>query len=136
MVKPFNVEILKRTIDAIIRNREMLRNSFSGNQRQEDKVKKLEMKSADEKLLGRIVDVINANISNSDLTSRRCPPKLVLAGYTCIRKMKELTNQSTRDLIRNVRLKQAASLLSENTKIFLMLLTQRVHHVGSLFNSV
>lgn len=66
MVKPFNVEILKRTIDAIIRNREMLRNSFSGNQRQEDKVKKLEMKSADEKLLGRIVDVINANISNSD----------------------------------------------------------------------
>lgn len=44
----------------------MLRNSFSGNQRQEDKVKKLEMKSADEKLLGRIVDVINANISNSD----------------------------------------------------------------------
>ena len=28
------------------------------------------------------------------------------------RKLKELTNQSTRDLIRNVRLKQAASLLA------------------------
>lgn len=136
MVKPFNVEILKRTIDAIIRNREMLRNSFSGNQRQEDKVKKLEMKSADEKLLGRIVDVINANISNSDFNIEKMSTEIGISRVHLHRKMKELTNQSTRDLIRNVRLKQAASLLSENTKIFLMLLTQRVHHVGSLFNSV
>ena len=29
------------------------------------------------------------------------------------RKLKELTNQSTRDLIRNIRLNQAANLLSE-----------------------
>lgn len=113
MVKPFNVDILKKTVAAIIRNREMLRNSFSGNQRQEDKVKKLEMKSADEKLLGRIVDVINANISNSDFKIERMSTEIGISRVHLHRKMKELTNQSTRDFIRNVRLKQAASLLAE-----------------------
>ena len=32
---------------------------------------------------------------------------------TCNRKLKELTNQTTRDFIRNIRLKQAAELLSK-----------------------
>ena len=35
-----------------------------------------------------------------------------IGGVHLHRKLKELTNQSTRDLIRNVRLKQAASLLA------------------------
>jgi CheY-like chemotaxis protein len=46
MVKPFNIEILKKTVQNIIRNRDMLRNSFSGNQHQEDKVQKVALKSA------------------------------------------------------------------------------------------
>lgn len=112
MVKPFNIEILKKTVEAIIRNREMLRNSFSGNQQQKDKVKKVEMKSADEKLLARIVDVINANIGNPDFNVEMMSAEIGISRVHLHRKMKELTNQSTRDFIRNVRLKQAALLLS------------------------
>jgi DNA-binding response OmpR family regulator/nitrogen-specific signal transduction histidine kinase len=112
MVKPFNVEILKKTMEAIIRNREMLRNSFSGNQMQDDKVRKVEFKSADEKLLTKIVDIINANIANTDFNVEMMSAEIGISRVHLHRKMKELTNQSTRDFIRNTRLKQAAQLLS------------------------
>ena len=36
MVKPFNTELLKKTIANLINNRRLLRNKFSGAQQQED----------------------------------------------------------------------------------------------------
>lgn len=42
MVKPFNTELLKKTIANLIANRKLLRNKFSGAQQQEDKMEKLQ----------------------------------------------------------------------------------------------
>ena len=43
MVKPFNTELLKKTIANLIANRKLLRNKFSGAQQQEDKMEKITM---------------------------------------------------------------------------------------------
>ena len=48
MVKPFNTDLLKKTIANLINNRRLLRNKFSGAQQQEDKMEKITMKSSDE----------------------------------------------------------------------------------------
>lgn len=90
----------------------MLRNSFSGNQQQKDKISKITMKSPDDKLLERIMKVINKNLSNPELNVEMISTEVGISRVHLHRKLKELTNQSTRDLIRNVRLQQAASLLS------------------------
>lgn len=113
IVKPFRIDILKKTVESIIKRRELLRNSFSGSQEQTDKVQKIEVKSPDEKLMERIMNVINAQLSNPSLSVEMIAGEVGISRVHLHRKLKELTNQSTRDFIRNIRLKQAAALLAE-----------------------
>lgn len=113
MVKPFNTELLKSTIANLIANRKLLKSKFSGAQQQEDKVQKLTMKSADEILMSKIMKVINENLSNSDLNVEMLAVNVGLSRVHVHRKLKELTNLSARDFIKNIRLQQAATLLKE-----------------------
>lgn len=111
MTKPFNIDILRKTVKNIIKSREVLKNCFSGNQEQEIKKPIFEMQSTDNKLMDRIMNVINRNISNHGLNVEMIAQEVGISRVHLHRKLKELTNQSTRDLIRNVRLKHAAGLL-------------------------
>lgn len=113
IAKPFNMEILKETVNNIIHNREILRNTYKGNQQQEDKVRKIQLKSADEKLMEKVMKVINDHISNPDLSVEMITDIVGISRVHLHRKLKELTNQTTRDFIRNIRLKQAADLLRD-----------------------
>lgn len=113
MVKPFNTELLKSTIANLIANRKLLKSKFSGAQQQEDKVQKLTMKSADEILMGKIMKVINENLSNPELNVEMLAANVGLSRVHVHRKLKELTNLSARDFIKNIRLQQAAALLGE-----------------------
>ena len=111
ITKPFSVEILRSTAGNIIKSRELLRNYFTGVQEQEAKKPVFELQSTDNKLLDRIMNVINRNLSNPELNVEMISSEVGISRVHLYRKLKELTNQSTRDLIRNVRLKQAANLL-------------------------
>ncbi|MDL2244865.1 response regulator [Parabacteroides sp. OttesenSCG-928-J18] len=113
--KPFNIDILRSTVENIIWNRDILRNTFKGNQQQEDKVRKITIKSADEKLMERVMKVINDNMSNPELSVEMIADRVGISRVHLHRKLKELTNQTTRDLIRNIRLKQAADLLANKS---------------------
>lgn len=113
IMKPFSIEIVRKTSINLIKSRELLRNSFNGNQEQEERVQKLEMQSPDERLLNRVMKVINNNIANTELNVEMIAASVGISRVHLHRKLKELTNQSTRDLIRNVRLKQAAMLLAD-----------------------
>jgi DNA-binding response OmpR family regulator/anti-sigma regulatory factor (Ser/Thr protein kinase) len=110
--KPFSTEYLKRTIVNLIENRERLKNKFSGQQQPQDKIEKIEMKSADEILMQKIMKIINENLSNPDLSVEMLASSVGMSRVHMHRKLKELTNQSARDFIRGIRLKQAATLLS------------------------
>lgn len=114
IVKPFGIEMVRMTAINLIKSREILRNSFKGNQIQEEKLKRLKIQSPDEKLLNKVMKVINDNLSSPDLNVELLATEAGISRVHLHRKLKELTNQSTRDLIRNVRLKQAARLLEEN----------------------
>jgi CheY-like chemotaxis protein len=113
IVKPFNIELVRKTVQNIIRNREMLRNNYVGNQQQNDKIRDISIKSPDEKLLGKIMDTISENIPNPALNVEMLAHEIGISRVHLHRKLKELTNQSTRDLIRNIRLQQAGKLLAE-----------------------
>jgi signal transduction histidine kinase/ligand-binding sensor domain-containing protein/DNA-binding response OmpR family regulator len=112
IVKPFNMDILRRTIVNLLNARNLLRNKFTGNESQENKVDDVQMKSPDERLLERVMATINKNIGNSELSVDMIADEVGISRVHLHRKMKELTNQTPHDLIRNIRLKQAANLLA------------------------
>lgn len=114
LTKPFNIEILSRSISNLLRSRARLKNVYGGNQSQEDKVEKLTLKSPNDKLMDRIMKVINDNLSNPDLKVEDITKEVGISRVHLHRKLKEMTNYSTRDFIRNLRLNQAARLLREN----------------------
>ena len=112
-VKPFNIEILKSTIANLIQNRHLLQTKFSGVQEQNDKIQKIEIKTADEILMEKIMKTINDNISNPNLNVETLAQQVGISRVHIYRKLKELTNLSARDFIKNIRLKQAATLLMQ-----------------------
>lgn len=111
ITKPFYIEILRSTALNLVKSRSQLRNAFNGQQSQEDKLKDIDLPSPDAKLLERIMRSINDNISNPDYSVDMLCSDVGISRVHLYRKLKELTNQSPRDFIRNIRLKQAERLL-------------------------
>ncbi len=118
MTKPFSVEVLRHTVRNLLQSREQLRTIYSGGQQTgEERLEKLDVKSPDDRLMERIMKVVNQNMSNKDLSVEMLASEVGLSRSQLHRKLKELTNQSTRDFLRNVRMKQAAQLLSEKNHV-------------------
>jgi signal transduction histidine kinase/DNA-binding response OmpR family regulator/streptogramin lyase len=109
MVKPFNPEVLKSTVANLLSNRERLKGKF--HTQSDGKIEKVQIKSANDSLMERILKIINENIGNPDLTVEMLSTEAGMSRVHLHRKLKELTNQSSRDFIRNIRLTQAAELL-------------------------
>lgn len=114
LVKPFNTEVLRTTVFNLIGNRERLKGQRSSEQIIEEKVDKIERKSNNEILMDKIIKVINERISDPTLNVETLAASIGMSRVHMHRKLKELTNQSTKNFIRNIRLKQAATLLTEN----------------------
>ncbi|MBU2914449.1 hybrid sensor histidine kinase/response regulator [Reichenbachiella agariperforans] len=112
IAKPFNIDILKKTVANLIKNRQLLKNNYNGNQLQNDKIKKIEVQSTDDILMQKIMTVINENIANSELNVEMIASEIGFSRVHLHRKLKEITSQSARDLIKNTRLKQAGDLLN------------------------
>jgi len=111
--KPFNVEILLKTIKNLIDEHDRLRSSFSGLQLPADQVDTPELQSPDQRLLQRILKVVNANLSNPELTGELIADKVGVSRVHLYRKLKEMTNQTARNYVRNIRLAKAAELLTK-----------------------
>lgn len=113
ILKPFNMDILRRTIINLLTVRRTLKNKFTGNERQEEKVEQREIQTPDDALMQRVMNVINENIGDSDLSVDMIAQKVGISRVHLHRKMKELTNQTPHSFIRNIRLQQAAKLLKD-----------------------
>ena len=114
IVKPFNMDILRRTIINLIQRHDMLRLKYGRNDILEERVDDVKVKSPDDKLLERIMDVINKNVSNAELSVDQIASEVGISRVHLHRKMKELTGQTPYEFIRNIRLKQAAHLLANH----------------------
>ena len=113
VAKPFNLELLRKRVANILENRERLELK-RGDQTNPNipLIKQVVLKSSDQILLEKITRIINQNIDNPDLNVEMLAEGVGMSRVHMHRKLKELTNQSARDFIRTIRLRQAAELLS------------------------
>ncbi len=113
LTKPFNVTLLKTTVDNIIKSRQRLKNVYEGKQTVEKKIPKTELQTPDERLMKRVMKAIEQHIFDHTLSVETLAQAVGISRVHLNRKLKELTNQTTTDFIKNIRLKRAAELLSQ-----------------------
>jgi signal transduction histidine kinase/DNA-binding response OmpR family regulator/streptogramin lyase len=113
ITKPFNISVLSHTITNLLKRNNTLKNNYLGRQVRTTNVKddSSELNSPDDKLLQRVLKVIDENMSNQNLTVNMIAETVGISRVHLHRKLKELTNQSTIDFLRNVRLNKALKLL-------------------------
>ena len=126
VMRPFNMDILRRTIVNLLHRQETLKLKFGRKDQLEDMVDDVNMKSPDEKLLERIMTVINSNLSNMEISIEQIADSVGISRVHLHRKMKELTGQTPHDFIRGIRLKKAAQLLRKGD----MSITEVVYACG------
>lgn len=113
LVKPFSPDLLRTTVQNLIANRQRLKIKFSGEKQVEEHLVPIKLKSNDEILMQKIMKTINEHLANPALNVEMLAAHAGMSRVHMHRKLKELTNQSARDFIRNIRLKQAGTLLAE-----------------------
>ena len=118
LAKPFNVEELLLLCTNLISGRRHLQKKFTGIQDQREKVKPIGLKSDEERMMERMMNVINNNLNDPQLNVEQLARKVGMSRVQLHRRLKEMLGISTGEFIRNIRLTQAAKLLeSKNISI-------------------
>ncbi|QHT65242.1 tetratricopeptide repeat protein [Rhodocytophaga rosea] len=111
ILKPFRMQELKVRVKNLIEQRKKLRERFT----REVKIqpRDIAITSADEAFLNKAIRLIEEHMSDTDFTVETFVQKIALSRVQLHRKLKALTNQSTSEFIRSIRLKRAAVLLEQ-----------------------
>lgn len=127
IVKPFNIDLLHCRIEALLAQREKLRELYGKKFSME--AMGIEISSADDRFMQKFFEVIENNISNPELNVDILCEGVGLSRTNLYRKLKAVTDLSPMELIRNKRMEVAVKLL-ETTD---MTISEISIHVG--FNS-
>jgi len=113
LTKPFDVELLEaHLIQLITRKKELegyFRNELITNQ---DQAKS--ENNHDNKFIKQVMDIIEANISNPDLSVEMISNEMAMSSTHLYRKLKLLTDHSAKIIIQKYRLKKASLLLQNH----------------------
>ena len=110
--KPISIEILKSAIANAISTRDTIRNKY--NKEIDYKYNEVQMSDSSNKLVSKVIETIRKNMENSDFSVEDLSREVGMSRVHLNRKLKETMNISPSNLIRSIRLKQAAYLLINN----------------------
>ncbi|MEO7976470.1 two-component regulator propeller domain-containing protein [Flavobacterium sp.] len=106
--KPFDMDILRSSLVQLINSRQIMFNKFYNGISPKAKEKTT---SLDNEFIKNILNYINENISESELSVEVLASKVFLSRSQLYRKIKTLTGVSVNEFIRNVRLEKAKELI-------------------------
>lgn len=117
--KPFNSKMLRMRCENLIENRKRIRNLWPGNAELPAAAEAEQPKplaDIDNDFYARFVELVNAELGNSNLNIDTLAGKLGLGRSQFYRKIKSLTNYSPVELLRKMRLTKARELLTTTNK--------------------
>jgi AraC-like DNA-binding protein len=124
VTKPFNFEILLSKIRNILTLRDTYKQTYK--KQLDVQLHETIIENEDEKLLRNIVEYIEINISNDNLSVEELSQKMNMSRGSLYNKVLMLTGKSPVEFIRSIRLKKAVHLL-ENSQ---MTISQICYEVG------
>lgn len=109
--KPFDIRLLETQVHQLISGREQLKQLF----RKEMTIgpTNIVVESSEEKLMSRIIKIMSDNISNPDFGVEELGREVGLSRTHLYRKLKQLTNNTAVEFVRNMRLQRAAQLFKQ-----------------------
>jgi len=112
--KPFNLDLLLAKINSILKTREGLRKRY----RNQLSIipEEITVTNADENILKRLLEIIEENLSNPDLSANTFVTQIGMSRSVLYAKLKELTGQSVNEFVRTVKLKKASQVMVQNQK--------------------
>ncbi len=113
IAKPFSIQILEARVNNLLELRKKLRERFSKEVHLQPS--DIAITGPDEIFLEKVMRYIEENIEEPDLSVEQLGKEINMSRTTLYRKIKALTNQTSVEFIRNVRLQRAAQLLGQNT---------------------
>ncbi len=128
ITKPFNAELLKSRIYAILKNREHLREYYR-KQLFFESVKENQL-SPEEKLVHQAIEIVEANLGDTNFNVQRLAELLFQSQSSLYRKIKTVTGKSLVEFVRDIRLRKAAQLIQEGE----LSITEIAYKVG--FSSI
>ncbi|WP_346860193.1 two-component regulator propeller domain-containing protein [uncultured Draconibacterium sp.] len=112
ITKPFDLSVLQVKVENVLSIRESLKQKYTGTVVLEPK--NVVITSHDEKFLQRAIEIVEENISDSELDIENFSVKVGVSRMQLYRKLHALTDMTVKEFIRHIRLKRASQLLSQN----------------------
>jgi YesN/AraC family two-component response regulator len=111
ITKPFHVEYLSLKIKNLLYQREMIKRKYLKDSITDPEL--ITLTSMDEKLLKKVIEYIHSHMDQGDLTVESISEHLGISRVHLYRKIKSFTGVTPQEFLKTVRLKYAASLLSQ-----------------------
>ena len=108
--KPFNSQLLLSRVRNLIANRRQLRQFFGDNQT----IEKEAISDLDKGFVSRFKSLVEERMKDAELNVEDLGRNMGMSRVQLYRKLKSLTNYSPNELLRQMRLKKAASLLASS----------------------
>ncbi len=113
VTKPFHpVELLAR-VKNLVESRRQLRERFSREVKLQPK--DITLASVDEQFLQKALAVVEEHLGEAEFSVEDLERQMAMSKMQLYRKLKALTGQSPSEFVRNLRLKRAASLISQRS---------------------
>ena len=126
--KPFDPNYLLQKIRSLLDIRAMLKKQFGKSVRLEPS--DIEITSSEEIFIKKTISIIEENLQVSGFSSEVLASNLNMSNSSLYRKLKALTNSSTAEFIRSIRIKRAGQMLANKE----LTITEIAYDVG--FNDV
>ncbi len=110
--KPFSLDVLRLHIYNLLKNKQELKEKIVENSFEE--ARKITTEKCKNKFLKQVIDTIDENIEDVDFDVSRLSEILGVSKSTLYNSVKSLTSESIGVLIRKIRLKKAAQILSNS----------------------
>lgn len=106
--KPFSTQVLRSRIHNLIANRQKLKQFFKANL----PLEKAPINPLDKDFVSRFQELVKEKLKNPELNVENLGREMGMSRVQLYRKLKSLTNYSPNELLRQMRLKKAATLLA------------------------
>jgi DNA-binding response OmpR family regulator len=121
--KPFSADVFTARCKSLIDNRKRIKNNLTDStitqqpSKPASKPKALTQgKDIDNEFYNKFLQIVEKELSNPELSVEELGSRLGMSRVQFYRKIKAITNYSPVELLRNIRLKQAAKLLSSTER--------------------